>query len=177
MQDRNDKIYAASQGLERNALTPMDFLNQILHNDKELTDSLDTVNDGMQTADDESTLDADVEADVVVEMKSIADSDAQVDTHEGVHFGEFNMIDNIPDTKDGACITCITNMASVVFLDCKHNAVCVPCWEICKEMRKQNCHRWYGDNARKLERELKIIKCPKCGAIARDTLVIHTNAF
>lgn len=151
----------------------MDFLRQILHNDKELIENFSHFSEDMQTADDECELEEQILADTAVEL----DSNELDSNDQGDQPSFMDMVDAIPETKDGSCIACLTSVASVVFMDCKHNAVCLPCWEMIQKIHIENCHKWLGDNERKLQRELNNFKCPKCGAPARDTLVIHTNAF
>lgn len=70
-----------------------------------------------------------------------------------------------PPPRDGLCIVCLTNVANVLYFDCKHMATCEACHLRIKEMHVENCHRWFAENERKLNRELNRVRCPKCNVV------------
>lgn len=175
---RSEKIFKASQQLERKAISPMDFLNQVLHNDNDLLNNLSEIGDGVETADDETELDAGIAADVAAEFIAVPiSSEGGQPSVSKESIEPLSMLDELANVKDGSCIACNSNMASVVFIGCNHNSVCSPCWENLKKVHIENCHKWYSDNPRKLQRELKTNRCPSCGAYSQGTLEIRANTF
>lgn len=109
----------------------MDFLNQILHNDNNLLTTLSEIEVGIETADDETELDAAISAEIAAEFvgDSVSSQMCEPSTSQQSNspLSKMDELEALGETKDGSCIACHSNLASIVFLGCNHNAVCPPC--------------------------------------------------
>lgn len=149
-------------------MSPIDFINRIRYNDDDLCNELSHVSSGAVTGDDESQLEREIEAEIQEEA-----NDDEVAKEKSI----LDELDDLEPTKEGACLTCLENMACVVFLNCAHNAICSPCFVMFKELHEKRVRKEFKHNARKMERELTIYKCPKCNEVADKAIEIRGNSF
>lgn len=186
LQDRNAKIQEAATQLTSGAITPMDFLNRILHNDQSLRQTLNDFTHVETDAHAEiDEFDFEIEnyiaaqelqahqihnnpVVVLDQVSSNSQPDATVDDSSE---------DDTPPLRDGMCIVCLTNMANVLLFDCKHIATCEACRMKIKQTHIDNCQRWFAGNERKTARESVRIECPKCNEVYNKAEIIFLNSF
>lgn len=179
---RNAKITESSEMLKSGTMSAIDFINKIRHNDDNLCRNLTITQENTAViGDDECELEAEIEVECRAQL--LTDTMQSVENDEIEQPSTSNnssLIDELEDEyepNEGACITCLENVACVVFLDCSHNAVCASCYEMVQKTHVENCNKWYADDPRKLKRELKRMKCPKCNQVASNVIKIRSNSF
>lgn len=188
-QDRHDRIHEASALLTAGAINAIDFLNRIFYNDQKLRESLCDFSHVETVAPTEIDLfDFEVEA----ELRS---QQSQNEIHVPPHMNAVVVIEPLqmqpnandnssedsraetPPPRDGMCIICLSTVSNVLYLDCKHMATCEACHLRMKDMHVENCHRWFAENERKLNRELNRVRCPKCNVAYNRAEIIFINSF
>lgn len=169
----------------------MDFLNRIFFNDQKLRQSL---SDFSYVENDAPTEIDQFDFEVEAELQS-QHSQNEIDVPP--HMNAFVVLDQLPSTvqpnsnddssedsrsetpppRDGMCIVCLTAVANVLYFDCKHMAACEACHLRMREIHVENCHRWFADNERKLNRELNRVRCTKCNVVYDRAEIIFINSF
>lgn len=165
--------------LQSGTMSAIDFINKVRHNDEDLCQNLTTIDEDGEfvSGDDDTELEQQIQAELLVAEEEMDASLEYVPQNmDMVHNDESNR-SNTPEPQEGSCIACNVNLATVVFLDCKHNAVCSDCYTILLKTHQTNCTIWYRDNPRKMAREMNRIKCPNCGSVANDVIKTHSNSF
>lgn len=165
-------------------INALDFLNRILFNDSKMKQSLNDFSH--------------VDTDGPIEINQFAfEVEAELQSQQLQNVGNvpprmdpYVLIEQMPSTsqaiqneshtpppRDGMCIVCMSSVANVLYFDCRHMALCETCHTKLKRTHIENCHRWYGDNERKLNRELNNIRCPKCNVPYKKADIIFINSF
>lgn len=156
--------------LTNGTISALDFINRIRHKDDNLCANLSSFeNVDAVTADDERELTEEIQAELSLDIPIVEPS-----TNPHDESSLLEELDDIEETKEGACITCQSNIACVVFCDC---VSCTSCYDIHEKTHIENCNVWYRDDPRKLRRKIKERKCPICGAIASNVIKIRSNSF
>lgn len=154
-------------------MAPIDFINKIRFNDDALCNSLMKFDGviGSLSADDESELDREVEADLHEQSLQAADNLSQNDSSIVSDF------DDIEPTAEGSCITCLTSMACMLYLPCTHVALCTECHEVLRTTHEERVTRSHSSDSRTLRSEIKKLKCPNCNEVIKQTIKIRQNSF